>query len=417
MSWLLDMVQNIATAPALTPLALPLGGAARRVTSSAIRELLGVAEDPTIISLAGGLPAPDSFPVPDIAAALAGVLADDPTGALQYSRTEGYEPLRGWVAGRHGVDADQVLITHGSQQALELVARASVDPRTVVALADPGYVGAIQAFRLAGAALLPVPSDTGGLMVDALARGLRRGRRPALVYVVPNFDNPTGATLTPDRARELCRLADRYGFLIVEDDPYRHLRWAGTPSPPLATFTERVVSLGTISKLLCPGLRVGYTVAPPALAGPLVQLKQAVDLHTSSLAQRAAFRVLSTPGFLDRHLARLRRLYRRRAETLVAALGEHLGDLATFRPPEGGMFIWVRVEGTGLDTQALLSSALAHGVAYVPGRAFGVARRHRQQVRLSFATASPDELDEGARRLRAALFGPGRAVRLDSRPG
>jgi 2-aminoadipate transaminase len=404
------MVHHAAPAPAPVPRPLRLGDAARRVTSSAIRELLGVAEDPSVISLAGGLPAPDSFPVADIAAAVAGVLADDPVGALQYSRTEGYEPLRAWVAGRHDASADQVLVTHGSQQALELVARANVDPGTVVALADPGYVGAIQAFRLAGADLLPVPGDAGGLMVDELARALRRGRRPALVYVVPNFDNPTGATLAADRAAELGRLADRYGFLIVEDDPYGHLRWAGPSSPPLARFTERVVSLGTISKLLCPGLRVGYTVAPPALARTLVQLKQAVDLHTSSLAQRAAFRLLSTRGFLDRHLARLRGLYRLRARALAAALGEHLGDLASFRPPDGGMFIWARVERAGVDTQVLLASALSEGVAYVPGPAFGVAHRHRRHLRLSFATAGPEELDEGVRRLRTALCRPGRTA-------
>ena len=390
----------IQTAP------IALSAASRRVTSSAIRELLTITERPEIISLAGGLPGPETFPVAEIAAAIADILATEPSRALQYSTTEGYPPLRELIAGWHGTTADQVVITHGSQQALDLVVRATVDPGAVVALADPGYVGAIQAFRLAGATLAAIPCDRDGLIVDALAERLARGCRPALVYVVPNFHNPTGATMPADRRRALAALADRYGFVIVSDDPYGHLRWAGDEVAPLASFSDRVVSLGTVSKLLCPGMRVGYAVAPPGLAGPLVMLKQAVDLHTSTLAQMAAHRVLAAPGFLRRHADGIRPFYRQRAAHLVAALTQ-LGDLASFDRPEGGMFIWVRLERPDIDTHEHLGAALANGVAYVPGKAFGIADDHRHQLRLSFASASATELDEGIRRLVASLPQPG----------
>jgi 2-aminoadipate transaminase len=362
--------------------------------------------------LAGGLPGPDTFPVTEIAEAMADLLANESNRALQYSATEGYPPLRSLIGNWHGAAVDQVLITHGSQQALDLVVRAVVDPGEVVALADPGYVGAIQAFHLAGAALVAVPSDADGLIVDALAEQLRGGLRPALVYVVANFHNPTGTTLPAERRRALAALADRYGFLIVDDDPYGHLRWGGEMVAPVGSFTDRVVSLGTVSKLLCPGLRVGYAVAPPSLASSLAMLKQAADLQTSTLGQMAAYRVLAAPGFLPRHLGRIRPRYQERAAVLVEALTHQLGDAASFRRPEGGMFIWVRLEGSDLDTHALLPGAIANGVAYVPGRAFGIDDQHPRALRLSFASASPTELVEGIARLAASI--PSLAPRVTS---
>ncbi|HEY2301502.1 MAG TPA: PLP-dependent aminotransferase family protein [Acidimicrobiales bacterium] len=392
---------------------ITLAAAGRRVTSSAIRDLLTVVERPEVISLAGGLPAAETFPVAEIAGAIAELLATESTRALQYSTTEGYLPLRTMVADWHGTVADQVLMTHGSQQALELVVRATVDPGAEVALADPGYVGAIQAFRLAGARLTAIPTDADGMIVEALAERLAQGCRPVLVYVVPNFHNPTSATLAIDRRRSLGALAERYGFLIVEDDPYGHLRWAGDALPALRSFSGRVVSLGTISKLLCPGLRVGYAVAPPGLAGPLVTLKQAVDLHTSTLGQMTAHRVLATPGFLPGHVDRVRLLYQHRATALAAAVAEHLGAVASFRPAEGGMFLWIRLDRPDVDTHDLLEGAVAAGVAYVPGRAFGIDDRHPHELRLSFSGVPPSDLDEGVRRLAASLLPPGRRYPLN----
>lgn len=374
--------------------ALPTSGLAGRVGSSAIRDLLALTERPDVISLAGGLPAPEGFPVSAIAEAAAAALADDGPAALQYGPTEGYAPLRAWVADRHpaGADIDQVLLTHGSQQAIELVARAVVGPGATIALADPAYVGALQAFRAADAHLVGIPSDGDGMRVDVLADRLAAGLRPALVYVVPDFDNPTGATLSDERRVALAELADRYGFLVLDDGPYTELRWSGRPGVPLARLTDRVVSLGTASKVLAPGLRVGWAVGPAPLLRELTVLKQSADLHTSSLGQRIVHRVLSAPGFLDHHLAGLRVRYQRQADALLTAL--HGLDVV---PPAGGMFLWARLPG--VDTTALLAEAVDRGVAFVPGAAFSVDEPHVDAMRLSFATAEPDELVEAARRL------------------
>jgi 2-aminoadipate transaminase len=389
----------VQTSPATRPIAL--ASAATRIDSSAIRDLLHVIDRPDVISLAGGLPAAETFPAAALAEAFADVLATDP-GALQYSTTEGYLPLRAWAAERHGVEVERVLVTHGSQQGLDLVARAIIEPGATVALADPGYVGAIQALRLAGARLVSVPSDVDGLDVEALADRLRRGERPVVVYVVANFNNPTGATLSLERRTALAGLADRYGFVIVEDDPYGELRWRGPSLPSIATFSDRVVTLGTVSKIVCPGLRIGFVVAPGPLAQALVLVKQAVDLHTSSLSQRAVHRVVTTPGFMAAQLDRLRPLYRDRCAALVQALEAELPGRLEFNAPAGGMFVWGRFVDA-VDTQALLPRAVQQGMAYVPGQAFAVDTDHRHALRLSFATVTPAQLSEGVRRLAHAL--------------
>ncbi len=358
-----------------------------------------------VISLAGGLPAPEAFPSRELGAAIAALLADDPGGALQYSTTEGFLPLREWIAADHGVDPDQVLVTSGSQQALELVVRTLVDPGAGVALADPAYVGAIQALHLAGARLVGVPGDEDGMRVDDLARRLERGLRPALVYVVPNFHNPTGATLAAERCRALAGLADRYGFVIVSDDPYRRLRWAGQEPPPLATMSDRVVTLGSFSKILSPGLRVGYLLGPPEIVRAVTLVKQAADLHTATLNQRATYQVIGDREFFESHLARLRSLYQTKAGALVAALRRRLDGMLAFREPEGGFFIWGQLIGAGADAQAILGPAIATGVAFVPGAAFAVESGFPRHLRLSFATASADRLAVAAERLGQALAG------------
>jgi 2-aminoadipate transaminase len=399
---LFGMVQfrHSATMPVQVSDPIRLASAASRIDSSAIRDLLHVIDRPDVISLAGGLPAAETFPTAELADAMSRILTTDPS-AVQYSATEGIAPLRDWVAARHGVDAGQVVITHGSQQALDLVARALLDPGADIALADPAYVGAVQVLRLAGAQLLPVANDTDGLRVDDLERRLRRGERPVLVYVVANFDNPTGATLSADRRVALATLADRYGFVLVDDDPYGELRWQGSAPPALASMTDRVITLGTVSKVVCPGLRVGYVVAPQAVARALVLVKQALDLHTSTLAQRALHDLLTAPGFLDRQLERLREVYRQRASALADALRAELGDALRFRSPSGGMFVWGEFVDE-IDTQQLLAAAIDRGVAFVPGQAFSVAGDHHRALRLSFATNAPDQLAEGVRRLAAA---------------
>jgi 2-aminoadipate transaminase len=396
------MVQLAAAAPSPSPLP-PASAAVGRIGSSAIRDLLAITERPDVISLAGGKPAPDAFPVDELRAATDAVLTRDGAAALQYSATEGHRPLRAWVAARHATSVDRVTITTGSQQGLDLVGRALVDPGSVVVSADPGYVGAIQAFRLAGATLVGVPGDDDGLRVDVLAERLAGGLRPRAVYVVPDLGNPTGATLSDERRRALAALAERYGFWLVADDPYGALRWRGTRPPPLSDHTDRVITLGTVSKILCPGLRVGHVVAPPDVTRSIVLIKQATDLHTGGLAQRVVHELVGDPTFLPAHLAALPAIYRARADALTAALERHLPRALAYRRPDGGMFVWAALREAGADTAALLPAALDAGVAFVPGSAFAVDEPHRTHLRLSFATPTPQDMDEAARRLARVL--------------
>ena len=384
----------------------PFRPAARvgRITSSALRDLLALVEKPGVISLAGGLPAEALFPTQRTRRLLDEMLGADPT-ALQYSATEGQPALREWIAARHGVGVDQVVVTHGSQQGLDLVARAVLDPGDTVVLADPGYVGAVQALALSGGRLTAVPGDDDGLDVSVLERRLRGGLRPRLVYVVPHFHNPTGAVLSVARAGRLAALAERYGFVLVEDDPYREIHFDGPPAPPLCRLSAAVVTMGTVSKTLFPGLRVGWVVAPPALARTLALVKQATDLHTSTLAQRLVGHLLGDAAFFDAHLARLRTEYGHRARTLWSALTEAFGAELDVRPATGGMFLWARLTrpDADTDTEALLRRAVEHGVGYVPGTAFSVAGDHRRYLRLSYAGVDPADLVTAADRLAAAL--------------
>ncbi len=375
--------------------------------SSVIRDLLKLVEQPGMLSLAGGLPAPESFPVARMREAVDRVLGSS-TGLaspLQYGPTEGVGPLRDWVALQAGGGAtqDNVVITTGSQQALDLLAHALCDPGDMVVVEHPAYLGALQALEAAGAELVPVASDADGIRVDELEARLAGGLRPKACYVAPNFQNPTGATLTLERRRVLAELADRYGFLVIEDDPYRELRFRGEHLPQVRTFGTNVVSLGSTSKVLAPGLRVGWLVAPTWLVPATVRLKQARDLHTSSLSQWLAHDVLTDDAFLAGHRPELARIYAQRCEALCAALSGSFGDGAEFDLPEGGMFVWARL--VGIDTTALLPVAAGNGVAFVPGGAFHLDGGGREHARLSFATLPPVGLDEAVRRLVASVEG------------
>jgi 2-aminoadipate transaminase len=371
-------------------------------TSSVIRDLLRLVDQPGVLSLAGGLPAPEGFPVERLR--LAAERAFAVTGrygvvGLQYGPTEGDDELRALAAARLGADGAQVLVTTGSQQGLDLVARALLDPGDTVIVEAPSYLGALQALQACGPRFIEVPSDAAGLDTDRLADVLESGARPKLVYTVPNFQNPTGATLSLARRQHLAALADRYGFVVVEDDPYGVLRFRGNALPPIRSFSDRVVTLGTSSKLLAPGLRVAWLAAPAWLVGPLVRLKQAADLHTSTLAQRIVADVLADDDFLVGHVARIAALYRARCDALVDAVAGVV-DVAV---PDGGMFLWGRVGDGSLDTATLLPHALKRGVAFVPGGAFHVGGGGSGFVRLSFSTLAPDALAEAARRLAAAV--------------
>ena len=391
------------------------------IRSSEIRDLLRLAERPDVISLAGGLPDPASFPVPELAEAARAVL-DDPgrtAAALQYSTTEGDPQLREWIAARHAAATgrattpDQVLVTTGSQQGLDLLARVLADPGEIVVAEDPGYLGALQALRAAGLHLRGVPLDGEGLRTDVLEQRLRDGLRPRVVYTVPTFQNPTGTTMSVERRRHVAALADRYGVVIVEDAPYAALRFDGDTVEPVAAHSDRVVTLGTFSKTLAPGLRLGWIVGPEDVVAAATRAKQAVDLHTSGLAQQLALTVVARPGWLDAHIARVAARYGERARALRDALGHRLGDRLDTTTPQGGMFLWAtpRPGVPAVAARELLTVALEHGTAFVPGDAFAVEEPTpavASSLRLSFATAPTDRLAVAVDRLAAAIDQVGR---------
>ena len=382
---------------------------ARTAGSSAIRDLLHLLEQPGMLSLAGGLPAAEVLPAARFREAFEAALAR--TGrygpvALQYGPTEGVSELREHIAAEaHAVDgqsrADEVLVTTGSQQALDLLARVLLDPGDVVVVEGPAYLGSLQAFRAAGAHIVAIPTDEQGLRTDELEIALHRGLRPKLCSVVPNFQNPTGATLPALRRAHLGALAEQYGFVVVEDDPYRALRFRGEQLAPIRSHTELAVTLGSTSKLLAPGLRVGWAIAPPALMAPMVRAKQAADLHTSTTTQLLAIELLNDETFIRHHVAELRSCYSQRCDALAGALRNSLGGDVQFTEPDGGFFLWVRLPG--VDTSELLPLALGEGVAFVPGSAFSGDGASGEHARLSFASLDAADLHEAAHRLRRAL--------------
>jgi 2-aminoadipate transaminase len=377
----------------------------REVRGSAIRDLLALTARPEIISLAGGLPGTDLLPRERIATALAAAVADP--AAVQYGETAGLRQLREVLAqhesGRLGrtVDPADVVVTSGSQQALDLVARALLDPGDPVVVEDPVYVGALQVFQAAGAALHPVPVDAGGMAVDVLADRLAAGLRPRLVHTVSSFHNPRGATLGAARRVRLAELAERYGFLVVEDDPYGLLAFDGPPPVPVAAHGDRVVRLGSASKVLAPALRVGWLTGPAALCAAVERLKQCTDLCTSSLTQIVTAELLADHAWFAGHLDRLRAALHERAGALTGAVATVFGDAVEGSVPTGGMFCWLEF-ADGTRPADLLPRALEHGVGYVPGTAFAVGQDLSAAARLCFASNPPARLHTAVERLGAA---------------
>ena len=390
----------------------PLPGPAvrlRGVASSPVRELLALLDRPEVISFAGGLPAPELFDVAGLRAAADAVLSGPGARrALQYAPTEGDPDLRTQVAARmtaRGLPtaAADLLVTTGSQQALTLVATALLDPGAVVAVEDPTYLAALQCFSLAGARVVPVPSDGHGIDPDALADVVAR-ERPTLLYLVPTFANPTGRTLPAQRRAAVAAIAAREGLWVVEDDPYGELRYRGEPVAPLAaepSAADRVLYLGSFSKLAAPGLRLGWLRAPAPLLRVLTVAKQAADLHTSTLDQATAAAWLAATD-LDAHVRRLCAAYRERRDAMVAALPGTLPAGSTWTDPDGGMFVWARLPGD-VDTADVLREALTADVAFVPGAPFSAGTPDRATLRLSFTTNTAGTIAEGMRRLATVL--------------
>ncbi len=380
-----------------------------RLRSSAIRDLLKLTESRDVLSLAGGLPSPDSFPLDDLRREADRLLGEFGPSVVQYSATDGVPVLRNWIAGYHAesfgrpVDPDgEILVTHGSQQALDLIAKAFIDEGDVVVTESPAYLGAIQSLELFGPQFAVVPGDEHGMLVDNLADQLSAGLRPKIVYVVANFHNPSGATLSFERRSRLAELAEQFNFFIVEDDPYGAIRFAGSPVAPIASMSDRVIHLSTFSKIVAPGFRVGWIVAPPSVIAMLARAKQAADLHTSTFAQTLLANVVARPGWLTEQQARIVPIYRDRCTALADAFVDHLGDAIEFHRPEGGMFLWARFPGL-TNTDELLQDCIREGVAFVPGGAFTIDQVPNNNARFSFSTLDPKHLQIAAERVARAV--------------
>lgn len=373
-----------------------------------LEDALVASARPDVVSFATGLPAPECYPIALVRQLLDEALHREGARLLQYCPSEGYPPLREaiahWVE-RWGIraSAEQVLVVSGSQQGLYLLARALLEPGDLVAIESPTYVGALQVFRAVGARLLPIPVDQEGMRVSVLEQALEH-RRPKLIYTLPTFQNPSGATLTLERRYRLLELAARFAIPIIEDDPYRELWYDAPPPPPLAALDSVgiVVSLTTVSKILFPGFRIGWVVAPWPVVAHLTLMKQLVDLDTNPLMQWAIWAFLER-GLLPSHLEELRRRYREQRDIMLAALKEELGDLCECSRPGGGLYLWCRLK-EGLRARDLLPEAARRGVVFAPGESFfSNPLIGRDLLRLNFSYPNPPAIVEGVRRLAHAV--------------
>jgi len=388
----------------------------RQMGSSVIRELLKLTEQPDIISFAGGLPAPEVFPVEEFRAACNRVLDAFGPQALQYSTTEGYRPLREMIA-RHTrryaveVDPDNILITSGSQQALDFIGRLFINRGDYIVVESPTYLGAIQAWNAYGAQYVTVPTDENGMIVEELEKALRVG--PKFIYVLPNFQNPGGWTLSLERRKKLVELADRYGVPIVEDDPYGQLRYEGEHLPPIVAldsqyrqengthYSGNVIYMSTFSKILAPGIRLAWVIAPKEVIRRLVMAKQAADLHTATFNQMVAYEV-GKGGFLDEHVKVIRRVYKERRDVMLEMMEELFPAEVHWTRPQGGMFLWVTMP-KGWDAAEVLRLAIERKVAFVPGAPFHPNGGGENTMRINFSYSSPETIREGITRLAGVL--------------
>ncbi|MGE5642968.1 MAG: PLP-dependent aminotransferase family protein [Byssovorax cruenta] len=388
----------------------------QKMGSSVIRELLKFTEQPDIISFAGGLPAPDVFPLKEFREACNYVIDHFGPQALQYSTTEGYTPLREMIA-RHNarysveINPDNILITSGSQQALDFLGRLFINRGDYIVCESPTYLGALQAWNAYGAQYIPVRADENGMIVDELEAALRIG--PKFIYILPNFQNPSGSTLSLERRRQLVELADKYGVPIVEDDPYGQLRYEGEHIPSVVAldseyrgpngghYSGNVIYLSTFSKLLAPGLRLAWVIAPPEVIRKLVMTKQAADLHTASFNQYVAYEV-AKGGFLDEHVKMIRATYKERRDVMFEMMEQMFPPEVTWSRPQGGMFLW-GVLPEEMDAAEVLKRAIEKKVAFVPGEAFHPRGGGKNTMRINFSYSSPDTIREGVTRLGMTL--------------
>jgi len=380
--------------------------------SSAIRELLKLTSQSDVISFAGGMPAPEVFPIEEFKEACDVVLSEMGDRALQYGTTEGYQPLRELIASnaaKYGIQisADNVLITSGSQQALDLLGRIFINRGDRVLVESPTYLGAIQAWNAYGVKYVTIPSDKDGMVTDMLESRLRTGIK--FIYVLPNFQNPTGVTLSRERRKTLVEMADAYGVPIVEDDPYGQLRFEGEHQTPVVViddemrakevpiYSGNVIYTSTFSKILAPGLRLAWVVAPPEVITKLVQAKQGCDLHTSTFNQYIAYELAKSP-WMKTHIQLIRKVYTERRNTMIHALEVNMPENVHWTHPKGGLFLWVTLPKS-LDTSRIFNEAVAEKVAFVPGVPFHPLGGGENTMRLNFSNSKPEMIDEGIKRL------------------
>jgi 2-aminoadipate transaminase len=386
-----------------------LAGRAAKMSSSVIRELLKITDKPDIISFAGGLPAAELFPIREFREASEYVLTTNGGKALQYGATEGYTPLREFLSEKMKkydvpAEVENVVITNGSQQALDLVGRIFLDKGDIVVTERPTYLGALQAWRAYEPEFAPVPLDDDGMCVDQLEPVLKAHQgKVKFIYVLPNFHNPAGTTLPLDRRVELVRLAAKYGVPIIEDDPYGELRFEGEDITPIETLhKENVIYMSTFSKTLAPGIRIGWVTAPAKIIGKLVQAKQGADLHTGVFVQMVAYDICSR-GLLRNHVKKVREAYHERRDAMLQAMEEFFPTGVTWTRPQGGLFLWVRVPEE-INTTEFMKTALEEKVAYVPGAAFYPDDGGYNTMRLNFSYCRPEVIREGIQRLGRAIM-------------
>ena len=388
----------------------------QRMKGSAIRELLKLTENPEVISFAGGMPAPDVFPVEEFKAACDTVLKEWSAEALQYGSTEGYRPLRELIARhteRYGISVtpENILITSGSQQALDLIGKVFINHGDRILVEEPTYMGALQAWNAYGAEYVTVPMDDNGMITDALEGALRSGVK--FIYVLPNFQNPTGVTLSLERRKKLIEIADRYGVPIIEDDPYGQLRYEGENLPSIVNldnefrqngtkeYAGNVIYLSTFSKTLAPGLRLAWVIAPSQVIRKLVLAKQGADLHTATFNQIVAYQV-ARGGFMDRHIWLIRRVYGERRNVMLDAMEELFPPGVQWTRPQGGLFLWGMLP-KGMDSTEIFKVAVQRNVAFVPGVSFYATGGGENTMRLNFSYANPEKIKIGIERLAEVL--------------
>ena len=388
----------------LKPINWKFSERAEQLQSSAIREILKITMRPEVISFAGGLPSPATFPVDRMRAAFDKVLSENGTTALQYGPTDGYLPLRQFIADSLStadckIAPEQIMMTSGSQQGLDLLAKVLVDEGSKILVETPSYLGALQAFSVYRPEFVSVDMDNDGVVPASVAA---KGEGAKLFYALPNFQNPTGRTLSIERRQELVETCARMGIPLIEDNPYGDLCYSGEPLPKLLNMNpDGVIYLGSFSKILTPGIRLGYMVAPVSLIRKLEQAKQATDLHTSTLTQMAVYEVIKD-GFLQEHIPSIRRFYSAQCDVMLEAMKTHFPEGVEWTRPLGGMFIWVTLPAH-INSKELLDAAIAQNVAFVPGGPFYANEAETNTFRLSFVTVPPEKINEGIAKIGKLL--------------